>query len=257
MPNLTNPAGRLHALLTAFKDVANPQHSIIATWAMVFEAESDEEVISWLCEAAGLIGEIDKAISTCGDDDQRALFSHHVLDWAQPVIFPAYLGNQTPSQGSKIVNVSALLALGSVSAYLSAAMPHDNIPAEDNIYDLRRQIQDSIDCVIVATGIPEIFKKQLLDHLYAIAWALDHLRIAGPEGVIGATERLLGWSALNRPAPKSDSHGLVTKTLKTVGFVWATFKGGPAIHSALEAWHSIWVMLPSGQSHSNDVIKKN
>jgi hypothetical protein len=179
MASPTNPAGRLHAFLAAYREAAEPGLNIIETWMLVLQVETDRAVIRQLCAIAGLIDQIDRDISSCGDEGQRELFDHHAYAWAQPLLFPNNLGGRSPSSGKELVDINALIALRSISSYFSIAMPLGSIPNDEIILDLRQQIQGAIDSLMDAPELPGDFRKLLLNHLHAIAWALDHIKISG------------------------------------------------------------------------------
>jgi hypothetical protein len=245
MINLTNPAGRLHALLSQYRETADEQRTIMQTWMIVLDTDDEPYALRLLCDVASLISQIEKAVMVSGDDAQIGAFNHYASQWASPLIFPQANGNQTPSPGETLINIDALVALRSMSSYLDIAIPQGGVPDPKAVTDLRHQINAAIISLREAVELPGDFRKDLLRHLYTVLWALEHLEIHGPEGVTDAAECLLGWS-VTRSQEKSPSAGKILKrVIEIAGAVWAAFKAGPTAHNAIESWIALAKMLPS------------
>ena len=252
MANRTNPAARLHSLLYEYRRVAQTKVCIIHTWKEVFGVADDRDATRRLCQVAGLIDEIDIAIQAYGDEGVREQFEHHVQAWTAAAIFSSNAGFVAPSPGVELIDLNALVALQGISSYLSVTMPIPGMPSNEKIESLRQQIHEIINSVVAADDLPDDFRKKLLQHLYAAAWALDHINIMGPEGVAEATERLLGWSALYQGNPDSPTRPFLKKILPIIGSIWLVFKAGPVIHNAIEAWHGTWLILSPGEHHQQE-----
>jgi hypothetical protein len=245
-----DPAARLHSLLEQYRRIAKNDVSIINTWKQVLDVADDEATIKQLCHITSLLGSIDIAISAYGDEGLREQFDHHFQALAAAVVFPSSVGSQTPSVGVHLIDINALMALRGISSYLTMAMPAHTLPSKEEIASLRKNIQEAIERVAEADDFSDGLRKQLLHHLHAVAWALDYIRIAGPDGVDEAAERLLGWSVMNDGKSNSPASKLIKDILPIVGAVWLAFKAGPVVHAAIEGWHGTWLMLSPGQENS-------
>jgi hypothetical protein len=150
MANRTNPAARLHSLLYEYRQVARTNLCIIHTWKEVFGVADDGDAVRKLCQAAGLIDEIDIAIKAYGDEGVREQFEHHVQAWVAAVFFPSNAGSLIPSPGVELIYVNALVALQGISSYLSITMPTSGMPSNEEITSLRQQIHEVINSVVAA-----------------------------------------------------------------------------------------------------------
>jgi hypothetical protein len=99
---------------------------------------------------------------------------------------------------------------------------------------MRGHVEEMLSDLRAAADLDESTRKLLLDHLHALAWALDDLKFGGPGAVIAATERLVGAVALQ--VREEERKGFVGRAVALVVGVWSVFKAGPEAQQALEAW---------------------
>ncbi|GAA4727004.1 hypothetical protein [Phytohabitans rumicis] len=243
MTILTNPAGRLHALLTAYRETASSNITILQTWAKVLAADTDVLAVRELALAAALLPQLEIAVTNTGDMYQRAIVDLHMYAWASPIFFPEHHARQNPSPGPDLVDAGALVSLGGVSSFLNATASEGRIPAEDQLSKLKQQISEVIDDVPNTSDLPAEIRQFLLDRLYDIAWAIDHLRLTGPEGVKAATERLAGAVAVSAP---TRSHPIIKRALEAAGAAWIAFSSGPIVQKGIESWTEVFKALPPG-----------
>ncbi|MCU1670653.1 MAG: hypothetical protein JWP40_3580 [Blastococcus sp.] len=241
---LDNPAGRLHSLLTGYRETSNGDNrSVLAVWADVLGAKDDTETLLSIAETAGLIPQIEAAVIRSGDEDQEEVFASFAASWASAVLAPGvnlHGGNAFAVAAS----VEQLAVLGGLSSFLSATASEGRVPTDAEISDLRGQVQDLINSITEDAELPEEVKRLALDHAYRLAQALDHFRIGGPGAVKAATERLVGATVL---APDQVRKSSVWTRLMTVGgLIWTAFKFGPDARQALEGWTEIIKALPGG-----------
>lgn len=242
---MTNPAGRLYELLTAYRQTAHREKSILQTWAAVLNVEDDVAAAVELCTVAMLIPQLKTAIDRSGDEQQRMVFAHHVYAWASPIIFPEHHGRQSPSAGIDLVDPGALVVLGGVSSFLDATATEGHFPTDQQVSELRQQIAEAIVGVTDDSDLPVEIRKLLLDRLSDILWALDHLRIVGPEGVTAAAERL-GGSVIVQTSDEVRRRGIVKKVLQAASAAWIVFKLGPTVQTSIEGWKEVLDALPPG-----------
>lgn len=245
MAKLDNPAGRLHELLRAYRDVASDGQSIISAWAQVFEVDDRTSTLLRIAETAGLIPEIEAAVDRSGDDEQIALFTDFVGAWVAGVVFPERNLYASPSAAmTDAISQQDLRVLGGLSSFLSATASEGPVPSPDQLADLRGQVQQLIDSITGDAELPEDIRRAALDHAYRLAQALDHFRIGGPGAVKAATERLVGATYF---APEKVRTSPTWKNLLAVGgAVWTVFRVTGEAQQALESWGTLLKALPDG-----------
>ncbi len=241
VPRLDNPAGRLHVFLTQYRSIAEENRSIHHTWAEVLGVEQQEVPVA-LAAVAGLIPTIEAAVSRSGDEDQSDAFNHYGSAWASSVIAPHRVATQTPSPGKELVDQGALVALGSLSAFLSATQSEGAVPAEGSVEDLKGQVVAAIDELGRANEVPVDVRRLMHDRLHDVLWALDRLRIGGPDAVQAAVDRLV-VSVVTAPQDAQRTSA-VKKVWAAACAVAAAFLAGPRIQSSIDAWAKMGELLP-------------
>lgn len=194
-----NPAGRLHALLREYRETAQDQLTIRQTWAEVLDIEEARVPVE-LTAVAGIIPAIEAAVSRSADDSQQEVFDHYVYQWAYAITTPDHPTGQSPSPGKALVDPGALAALGRLSSFLSFTASEGHLPNPEQLQSLRERILETIDAATVAADIPPELRRELLDRLHEILWAIDHLRVGGPGSATAAAERLVGAVAIRERA---------------------------------------------------------
>lgn len=240
---LDNPAGRLLAWLNAFKETATSQVTILDVWSKVFEAKTADETLRQLASVANLLTEIEAALVRADDWDQLQTYNHFVGHWARPIFFPENHGRQTPWDPAALFEPGALVALGSVSAYLSATASEGPLPDDEAVEMMRGKVQELLDDLAADTALPLEIRRLLLDHLYRLAWALDHLRFGGPDAVRSATERLVGVAVVSQTTQAHPS--VWERVVGVAGMIWNGFSKGPAVQSSVQSWGEL-LQLPPG-----------
>lgn len=242
---LDNPAGRLHAFLSNFKSHADANKSIITCWSQALEWDEANVTVS-LSHVAALVPQIEQAVYLSGDSDQVEAFEHFAPLWGAALFFPLYDGNQKPSGALELISPGSLQALGSLSGFLSATASEGLVPAPDRLADLRAQVDDLLQGVLIDAagnrGMPAEVSALVIDHLHRLLWALDHLRLGGPGAVQAVTDRLLVQLAV-APEP-TKRHGVWTKVLGVTFAVYTAFTKGPEVQAAIESWGHIIQELP-------------
>lgn len=240
--NLDNPAGRLHAILREYRESAQDQVTIRQTWAGVLGVEQDRVPVA-LTEVAGIIPAIEAAVSRSGEESQQEVFDHYVYQWAYAITTPDHPTGQTPSPGKELVDPGALAALGGLSSFLCFTASEGHLPNPEQLQSLRERLLETIDEATVAEDIPPELRRELLDRLHEILWAIDHLRVGGPSAASAAAERLVGAVAI-----REDGHRLpiVRRALQAAAAAWTLFKTGSTLTKELESWREILRELPPG-----------
>jgi hypothetical protein len=246
---LDNPAGRLHTLLSEFKTRAEDGTPILTQWADVLGTESPRETLVALAEVAGLIPDIERELWVAGDADQIESFKQFSGIWVNWVTFSRLDGHaRSTAARSQLVNDGALAALGSISSFLSLASSEGEIPSTEAVDSLREQAKTLLESVVQDGSLPPEVRRILMDYIHRLLWALDNLRIGGPEAVGAAADRLFGHL---REAPETTQKTAWDRIGALVCTAWTYFKMGPQVAAALDGWQAaaqdVMQALPPGQ----------
>ena len=145
-----------------------------------------------------------------------------------------------PSQG--LVDPGALAALGTIDVLLSTIGSEGVVPEDPGVVgDLRSDIESAIAEVRQDAVLPAEVKQVLVARLHDMLWALDHLEVAGPDGVKAAAERLAGALAIN---PEARKYPTTTKVTRLTGRAWSVFTAGQKASGAIEGWSQVLEALP-------------
>jgi hypothetical protein len=242
---LDNPAGRLYEILAEYRRTATKTKSVVDHWVAVFEVEDRDTALLRVAETAGLIPQIEAALIRSADEDQMHLFRTFADDLIHAVIHPRTDTYSSQSQ-AVVVQDQPLAALGGISSFLTATASEGRVPSDNEITDLRSQVQELIAGITEDPALPEEIKRAALDHAYRLAQALDHFRIGGPGAVKAATERLIGATVLAPPHVRESKWW--QRLLAVGGAIWTVVKMGPEAQKALEAWEGLIKALPGGPS---------
>lgn len=236
MPNYDNPADRLYTILSAFADAQESDQSVNAVWADTLNVPTQAVGIE-LCRIAGLVHQTVSAVHLAGDVRQV----DNVDYWAPHLA--AFL-TSTASSGqnaSGVIQPDLLRALGLTASYLQLVAPEGTVPADDQIGGLRDQVSALLDEAREAGRLPLALRTVLVRRLHDVLYALDHVRLVGPDGVQAAIERLV--CSLNFTDPDAaddvDPDGILTRVRNTARAVYIAFLSGPATQQALEGWVAI------------------
>lgn len=234
---LDNPAGRLHALLSDFASNADNESPILDQWASVLETKSVNETLVALAEVAGLIPDIERELHVAGDEDQIASFAEFSGAWVKWVTFPTFDGSRSPSAAlTNLVSRGALAGLGSISSYLSMASSEGVVPSAEAVDALRDQARALLESVVKDASLHPEVRRILVDYIHRLLWALDNLRIGGPEAVHAASDRLVGQLHEASESARESAWARVGDLVRTG---WTLFRMGPQAAAALNGWQDV------------------
>jgi hypothetical protein len=230
-----NPAGRLLFVLSRLKEASSGGISLVAAWAQVFGVAEDDVVLR--------LGAINDLVSKVQDEVDRTapafepLVVRYRSDWSKP-IFPVDRAFNTP--GSKSMpGVPALEALAAISAHLHGVGPDGQIPTENQLADLKEQLEELRDDVRECAELPDELKHEIAARLADISQALEHVHIGGPQAVRRAMEALVGSVAFRDPEGTVWSKPVLRKLTTVLVAGYMAFTAGPEIERSIESWTNI------------------
>jgi hypothetical protein len=229
---LENPAGRLHALLSAFGNTP-PNGSIASAWAAVLDVPEGELYLH-LGAVGTLIGETREAAQRIDSPHLAAMPEH--LNTLSECVFPH---DVTFSQTANNLrpNPFAMQMLGMLSIALQQTSVDGRIPDNGELEDLITSARDLLADVLDADLPPEI-RRDLVDRLNGMLAALEHLNVGGPTAVRKAAEALAISAALHEDASR-DERSLFQRIKKTAKVTWIAFSIATQIATATLTWDRI------------------
>lgn len=227
---LNNPAGRLHYFLASLNEAQELNDSRRETWARVLETTQPNVPIH-LWKVADLLGSTYRAVSQGdADDPYRQLAIHHMNEWAAPFV-------EDLDQLTQPVSQTALLALNTISAFLSDTVPEGTVPDSEQRESLRNEIAAVIKETNDSDEAPPELRQLIVERLHQILWALDHVHIGGPAAVAAAVERLAGTLTMRgREAVETPP---ARRSMSVALKLYGAFLSGPVVGHALNAWGGI------------------
>lgn len=189
-PRSSNPAQRLYAILKRHTEVAEAGEAVgySTVWCRALEVEAGE-VAEHIADAFGLIGEVRRALEATGDEMLLDQFNLHKESWAHAFVPTSSGWHQQLNGGT--VEAAALSALGGIGSHLAVVAYEGKMPSGDERSELRDLVQDAIDAVLDDESLDDKLADVLVRRLYDMMWALDYLRIKGPDGIAAACDRLV------------------------------------------------------------------
>jgi hypothetical protein len=238
---LRNPAGRLHALLSAFAQQKNK--STQAAWANVLQV-SESEVPLYLNDVAALLRETRNAAMAL----ERQAFDPipEQLQALSRTIYPIDQGFNNPAAHVQ-PDVHAMRGLAMLSTYLEDLAPDGKLAGEDQRSDIRQTVCELINDV-AAADLPTQIRRMLLTRLNEMLEALDHLQTGGPDAVRNAAEAL-AISALVYEADAESETTVFTRIRSVAYKAWVAYTVTTALAGSVLTWEKITGidLLPAGQ----------
>ncbi len=244
MSKLNNPAGRLHELLVAFDGASNANTTINSVWKRVLEVD-DPDLLPALGQAAALLNEVKTAIERSGKQSLKASYDTFSGAWAIPFLSH---GRNPGSEGSQdLVDHRALVTLGTVAEVLEYIAPDGAMPESETEAAVRLDLGALLDELVGETELPADLCAVIAARVHDILWAIDHVRIVGPEGVQAAVERLVGQLAIfTHDRPEARTAGLFQRAMQAAARVWGAFRAPGDAVQAIEGWSEALKLLPPG-----------
>lgn len=186
MPNLDNPAARLHALLRHFGD-APGDISVQAAWAGTLDVP-ENEVHLHLGAVGVLLMHVQRAAEEADDPDDPT--------WTQLPGYLAALGGCIFPTQVPLTHAAKELRPDPTSIQIPKSLAFGlrvqddgRIPDDDELARLIEQVQTPMTEVGKA-DLPPAVRRGLLDRLAEMLEALNHLDIGGPDAAKRAAESL-------------------------------------------------------------------
>jgi hypothetical protein len=242
MSKLNNPAGRLHELLSAFRDNAGPSQTINGAWCAALQVEQSE-LLPRLGQVASLLDQVRIAVERSERKELREAHAQFANSWAVPIF--GHGRNPSGDQSSGLVDQGALVALGSLAMVFELVAPDGQIPDEELGITVKADLNELLEELVADTELPGELRAAISARVHDILWAIDHVKIVGPDGVQAAIERLVGQLAIftvEDAAPRNA--GLFRRTMQVAAFAWSAFRNVGDTQQALEAWRSVFELMP-------------
>lgn len=212
--------------------------SIAEAWGQVLGVRS-EEVYLHLGDVGNLLAETRRAAQDTGSAHWQAMNAH--LDTLGQCVFPLEVAFSNPVEHLR-PDGNAMQMLGALSFALQLASREGQIPAADEIEELRSGVRDLLTEVAKA-DIPAEIRRVLLDRLTEVFEALEHLGIGGPNAVRKAAEAL-AISAILYEEESSNAHSVFQKVKQTAKVTWVAFTVATQVATAVLTWDRV-VELPA------------
>lgn len=157
-----------------------------------------------------------------------------IQEWRKPVFTPG--GNLDGGLQQQTVGQEALAYLATIANVLHGRDGSQTLPEGDELAGLLGQVDGLASSVEASADLPEEVKRVLLRKINQVRFAIENVRIGGPEGVHEAVEALVGAAVVRQNAIPNWMRGKLAVFL--VAF-YAVFTAGPAIHESIESWHDM------------------
>lgn len=245
-PN-SNPAQRLYDILERHALSLNKQagRGYDAVWAEVLGVAGGA-VTESVAQAFGLIGEIDRALSTTGDEFQRRNFELHKENWSRAFLPMSSGRSQVVNSGE--TSEAARAALGGIASHLRDNLSEGRVPTEDERAELRELVSQLIEEVRVDDTLPMHIADLMLRRLHDMSWALDHIEIMGADGIASAAERMavayvVAKRESRRQADQPDDYSKDEHERSALGKFQAIIKMANEVISVPGAWYGSWQLV--------------
>jgi hypothetical protein len=235
VPIYVSAASRLHALLTALMNGDNSQ-SLRNGWSNLLGVPVPQVQYArlGLPLVASLVWEAAEEAKRAETQFGLPLRDHFFNEWEKPIYAPG--GNLENQIGHQQVAPEALDYLASVAGVLRRMENHDALPEGDDLAELLERLDDLADSVETSKELPHEVKQALLRRINELRFAIEHVRVGGPEGVQEAVERLVGAVAVRHSVIPN---WMGAKVAACLIVLYAVFSHGPEIQQSIEAWQEM------------------
>lgn len=202
MSSINNPAGRLHGVLTRWNEVleVNNGQAPGTIWAGVLDDSKSLRMTLSLARVAELLPKVEAGArlheEETGDGAPMRTVAAYAREWAKPLFYLPVGNGQALSANAGAVSQDAMLGLENVSSVLRISRPEGRHVPEDE----RGALRDELDALVAQVrdddDLDPKLKSLVLMRLHDVAAALDHYGVAGPDGLVAASERLAAATVL-------------------------------------------------------------
>lgn len=188
---LDNPAGRLHEFFSAIRRQNGDAQLVVslgAVWGLPQPYLQPD-----LCERTAIVSrlpdEIEARITDLGDQVDKDYALRHKEEWERALLELANLHALTAGL-QHLVPAESLLTLEHCARELHR---HDRqaVVDQDTLTWIREQVDDLLAELGTCTVDPDL-RRFLVDRLRDMQDAVDEVRLAGPDALLGVVDRLTG-----------------------------------------------------------------
>lgn len=191
MTEKTNPAARLHAVLSKTLTVGASNSQMLQVWAKAMEVPEDPMVVcAGLNALSREVEHLEDLVRSLPHVDHKLYLS--TLDSVMRALNPMYLGAQRQGVVENILKPEILLPLKFCSDQISRVFEEETI-AEEDLKVITESIQDLFTAIRNSTTLDSTLRTALLRLLEAARQAVIQYQISGAVGLKDSLQSILGF----------------------------------------------------------------
>lgn len=242
---LDNPAGRLHNVLAKLQAKAKRNEKINMHQAMreILNVEHGgyDVLLERMAPIFALPTQIRAEVAALGFEDNT-----HVEHFGKiEKILPQLWQNRPIKQFADTLDPVAMQELKTCSATLHRERPLNDLPSDEVLLELRKQVRLLIDDILESKDLPTELKTRLLDHLREMEQALDLYQIVGLDALRRTFERGMGILTVQTIADggeiNEDSGGFWRRFASVVGQAGTVLR---VLKDTVQLGRVLWPELP-------------
>lgn len=216
--SLTNPAGRLHAVLSA-ASAKRSGSPAIDVWTEVFNVPKTPRQLLFarIAVLAGLVGEVRTLVENLPDTENPEFLLRQYDQVEKTVTNFAVLGNLTMQQFMEPLTDAGLEKVETAALAMRRSGYREPHLEQAKLDELRDEVHDLISDVLGADGLTPDEKRTVVAHLRAVEEALTNAFLGND--VTHATHGLLGGLLTLRP--RATENQAIRQVAKFAGAVMA------------------------------------
>jgi hypothetical protein len=170
-----------------------------------------------------------------------------VSQWSKPVY--ASGGNLDGPLQHHQVSQEAVDYLDAIAKVLGTTEKQDALPDPVELTGLLEQLSEVANSIEGSRELGDDVRTALLRRISQMRFAIENVRVGGPEGVEEAIELLLGAAVLRSArVPKATAR----KIFAVVAAAYTVFSAGPTIDASLQAWPHVIETLTAAPDATPD-----
>jgi hypothetical protein len=239
MPDLDNPATRLHTIFSRYQEGYSPTGGLLILWGTVLGADGEHETRVRAASVVTLIGRVRAQLESLGEPAYLEMFDEIAPDLLDKLVLTREANAQMSD--SFTVGKQPLQILRSVGAiFTSSGISRYRIDDSART-DLRESLLAAIEAARTDLDLPARIRAEVVARLHEMLKALDLIDTIGPEDAMAAAERL---DFLWNHTPEKEHTGAFRTAWEAAARVWAVVLYGAESAQAIETFSHISQILP-------------